>query len=85
MSEDHDTKKDGSNKESYLECLWSTCEYLVSTVATILTDLDYRDSASSALAIYWVYHLFVVQYGTFAQFLDIKTVSLASLFRVDTA
>ncbi|KAJ9103256.1 hypothetical protein QFC21_002679 [Naganishia friedmannii] len=28
---------------------------------------------TSILAIYWIYDLFVVKYGTFAQFLDIKT------------
>ncbi|GHJ88924.1 hypothetical protein NliqN6_5326 [Naganishia liquefaciens] len=29
--------------------------------------------ASSALTVAWVYHLFVTRYGTWAQFLDIKT------------
>lgn len=33
---------------------------------------------TSILAIYWIYDLFVVKYGTFAQFLDIKTVSRSS-------
>jgi hypothetical protein len=43
---------------------------------TTLTTPD--GSATSVLAIFWFYRLFVVQYGSYAQFLDTKTVRSGS-------
>jgi hypothetical protein len=49
---------------------------------TTLTTLN--GSATSVLVIFWIYRLFVVQYGTYAQFLDTKTVCSGSFipFRI---
>lgn len=75
-------KKDGWLQRGLVYCVLAVNMWVWLPVAQrVNTDCELNTSATSVLAVYWIYHLFVVQYGSFAQFLDIKTVRVVDITR----